>query len=485
MLFDFKRIVGRTTNFKTMKRFKLILTVLFTVLYSNIFAQGYRIEVQINGIKDTTVMLGYHVGEKMYVQDTAKVDSKGYAVFQGDSALMQGIYLIVLPKKTFFDILVTDNQKFGVKTELKNLLENLSFTNSKENTLFAEYQRFMVEQQKTMTILQNKYKSVSAKPDSVKIIQEKIKAIDKNVNDYWNSIIAINPNALLSVIIKTMKNLEIPEFKIPAGIKNTDSLKWVMGYHYNKVHYFDNIPLSDPRLLRTPILEGRINTFFDRVLIPSPDSITPEAIKIIEASKANKEVFQYLLQFIGNKFSTSNIMGFDAVFVAIAEKYYLTGQAWWADKKMLDKIQERVTALKPNLIGIQCPNLSLPDMAGITRKISDIKTKITVVYFWDSSCSHCKKVTPELKKFYDKFKPKGLEVYAVYTQGNQPELVEYISKNQLNWINVWDPAQNSNFRNLFDIYSTPVIYVLDVNKKIIAKRISEESLEKMLEQELK
>jgi len=144
-----------------------------------------------------------------------------------------------------------------------------------------------------------------------------------------------------------------------------------------------------------------------------------------------------------------------------------------------------VNALKPNLIGSQCPNIELPDMAGVKRKLSDVKAKITVLYFWDSSCSHCKKVTPALKSIYDKYKNKGFEVYAVYTQGNQPEVVEYISKNQLNWLNVWDPALNSNFRNLFDIYSTPVIFVLDKNKKIIAKRISEESLTKMLEIELK
>jgi len=152
---------------------------------------------------------------------------------------------------------------------------------------------------------------------------------------------------------------------------------------------------------------------------------------------------------------------------------------------MLEKIQDRVKALKPNLIGKQCPNLALPDMSGVIKKLSDIKAKITVLYFYDSNCSHCKKVTPELKKLYDTYKPKGLEVYAVYTQGNQPEIVEYINKNNLHWINVWDPAQNSNFRDLFDIYSTPVIYVLDKNKKIIAKRISEESLKQMLEIELK
>ncbi len=468
-----------------MKRIKYILTILIITVCANIYAQGYRIEVQINGIKDTTIMLGYHLGEKKYVQDTATVDSKGFAVFQGDSALRKGIYLVILPNKTYFEIIINDTQKFGVKTESNNPFEKLTFTNFNEGNVFADYRRFMVEQQIIMTNYQTKYKAVSAKPDSVKIMQEKIKDLDKKVNDHWNSIISNNPNSLIAAIVKTMLPIHIPEFAVPVNAKNADSLRWVMGYHYNKVHYFDNISLTDPRLLRTPILEERLNSFFDRVLIPTPDSIIPEVFRIIEISKANKEVFQYVLQFLGNKFATSNVMGFDAIFVAIAEKYYLTGQAWWVDKKTLDNIQKKVNDLKPNLIGKQCPSLELPDMMGVIRKLSEIKAKITVLYFYDSNCSHCKKVTPEIKKLYDVFKPKGLEIYAVYTQGNQPEIVEYINKNSLNWINVWDPAQNSKFRDLFDIYSTPVIYVLDKNKKIIAKRISEESLKQMLELELK
>lgn len=468
-----------------MRKITFILTICITAICNNLFAQGHKIVVQIDGIKDSTILLCYHYGEKKFVQDTVKMNSEGIAVFQGDSALKKGIYLVIIPTKTYIEILVGDNQRFEVKTSLKNLVDKLTFTNSKENSAFADYQRFMIEQQRLAKEYQDKFKTISAKPDSVKIIQDKVKALDKKVNEYWDGIIKDYPNTLFSLIAKSMKNVEIPEFKIPANTKNVDSLKWVMSYRYNKEHFFDNIPVTDSRLLLTPILETRINTFFDRVLIPTPDSIIPEAIKLIEASKANKEVFQYLLPYLVNKFSTSNIMGFDAVFVSLSEKYYLSGQVWWADKKLIDKIQERVTALKPNLIGSQCPNLSLPDMAGVTRKISDIKAKITVVYFWDSSCSHCKKVTPELKKIYDKFKGKGLEVYAVYTQGNQPEVVEYMTKSQLNWINVWDPAQNSNFRKLFDIYQTPVIYVLDKNKRIIAKRISEESLNQMLELELK
>ncbi len=445
-------------------------------------AQSYRIEITIDGVKDTSLLLGYHLGEKKYVSDTARVDSKGHAVFTGDTLLRGGIYLVILPEKTYFEILVSDNQRFGLKTSTKNLIENLKFTNSDENTAFANYQRYMIEQQKRNKELSDKLKNLKDKPDSTKIVQEQLKKINDEVMAYWDKIIIDYKGKFLSNMVRAMKNVEIPDFTVPEGTKNADSLKWALGYRYNKEHYFDNIDFSDPRLIRTPILEGRLNNYFDRVLIPHPDSIAPEAIRVVELARANKEMFQYVLSSLLNKFITSDRMGYDGIFVALAEKYYLTGQAWWADKKQLDKIDERVKALKPNLIGNLCPDLYLPDPNGKKYRLSDLKKKVTVVYFWDPDCSHCKKATPELLKVYEKFKPKGLEVYAVFTQGDQPKWIDYISKNKLTWINVWDPTLSSNFRNLFDIYSTPVIYVLDESKKIIAKRISVESLNSMLEQ---
>ena len=39
----------------------------------------------------------------------------------------------------------------------------------------------------------------------------------------------------------------------------------------------------------------------------------------------------------------------------------------------------------------------------------------------------------------------------------------------------------TDFKNTFDVYSTPVIYVLDKNKKIIGKKIPIENLKDFIE----
>src|SRR3954470_18400049 len=77
--------------------------------------KGYDIKVRIVGLKDTVAYLGHHFGDKQYVRDTARVDKDGWVEFKGDTALPGGIYLIVMPGKTYFEILVNNTeQKFTI-----------------------------------------------------------------------------------------------------------------------------------------------------------------------------------------------------------------------------------------------------------------------------------------------------------------------------------------------------------------------------------
>lgn len=468
-----------------MKR-HLFVSVLIIALCANVLAQntGYRIEVNIDGIKDTTLLLGYHFGSKKYVTDTAMVDPKGHAIFTDDTLLHGGIYFVVLPEKQYFEFLVSDDQDFGITVKRDDLIGSLQFTGCKENSTFASYQRFMVDMQEQNKTLTEKMKEAANDEKVKEELKEQFKTLNNKVEANWDRLIAENPNTLLAAMIKAMRPISIPEFTIPEGISKPDSARWAMSYNYNRAHYFDNIDLHDSRLIRTPILEQRIDNYLDRVLLPQPDSIISASIRLIEMTKGDKQMFQYMLQHLSNKFQTSDRMGMDGVFATIAEKYYLSGEAWWADPKFIDKIRERVEDIKPNMIGKVAPDLELPDEKMQYIKLSDIKAKITVLYFWDVDCGHCKKVTPEMKKLYTKYKSKGLEVVGIYTQGDQPKWMEYTQTHELNWINLWRPNVGTDFRKPYNITATPVIYVLDANKHIIAKRISHETLDQILETEL-
>jgi thiol-disulfide isomerase/thioredoxin len=129
-------------------------------------------------------------------------------------------------------------------------------------------------------------------------------------------------------------------------------------------------------------------------------------------------------------------------------------------------------------------NMLIPKFEGYISLL-DQKAKYLILYFWEPDCSHCKEATPKFSEAYDQknLKDLGVQVMAVYLHRNINEWekytksinewLEFILKNKmLKWTNVWEPFGYSQFRDKYDISSSPVLYLLDKDKKIIAKRIS-------------
>jgi peroxiredoxin len=180
-------------------------------------------------------------------------------------------------------------------------------------------------------------------------------------------------------------------------------------------------------------------------------------------------------------------MGFDKVFVNIAERYYLSNQAYWADSTLKAKIEERVNKIKPNILGTAAHDLIMPDTGLVMRRLYDVKADYTVLAFWDPTCGHCKKEIPALSHFRDSARAAKLniEVFAVGIESDIDLWKNFVKEHKLTFINVSDLYNNTRFRSYYDIYSTPVIYLLDSRKRIIAKRLDVDKLKDFIEFEEK
>ena len=163
------------------------------------------------------------------------------------------------------------------------------------------------------------------------------------MKSYLKGVVRENNGNLLSVLVKSLIPLDIPEFTVPSYAKNPDSLKWVWNYNYNKDHFFDNIDLTDERLLRTPILYARLNAFFTNVVIQTPDSINKEIDKIISKCESNHKIFQFVSVYLFNHFRESEIMGHDAVMVKLADDIYLSGKLTGFQKNLKMILENRLT----------------------------------------------------------------------------------------------------------------------------------------------
>jgi thiol-disulfide isomerase/thioredoxin len=333
--------------------------------------------------------------------------------------------MIVLPGRQYFEFLASDDQLFSLTCSYEDYYNTLKFTGSDENSAFIEYQKKWSALQQQAMGISKRLQTNKQNSDSVKHLTEKQKKQEEYMKSYLRNIIDANGNNLLSVLVKSMLPIEVPDFKIPTGTHNPDSVSWLRKYNYNKDHFFDNIDLTDERLLRTPILFARLNAFFT-----------------------------------------------NAVMVKLADDIYLSGKADWTTKEFRDDLSRQVELLRNNLIGLKAKDLVMNSYKGTFVSLYDIEKDFTILYFWEPNCGHCKEATPKLKAYYEKARNEGVEVFAVCTVDDKPAWTKYIEENGLTWINGWDPERKTYFDFYYNIQSTPMIYILDRDKKIIAKKLS-------------
>jgi thiol-disulfide isomerase/thioredoxin len=455
--------------------FSVFLTI-FSLLSSGQVKSGYGIDITIHGLQDSTLFLAYHLGDKQYIKDTVKIDNAGHAIISGKEALPQGIYMIVLPGKKYFEILISNDQYFSLTCSYIDYFNTLKFSGSEENAAFNDYQKKWIVMQQQAGSVAKRIQSNKDNSDSLKVLTPIQKLQEENMKLYLKNVVSSNNGNLLATLVKSLIPLDVPEFSIPAGFRNPDSVRWVWNYNYNKDHFFDNTDLTDERLLRTPILYARLNAFFTNVVIQSPDSINKEIDKLILKCKSNYKIFQFVAVFLFNHFRESEIMGHDAVMVKLADDIYLSGKADWVSQEFKNDLRKQIDLIRPNLIGKKAQNLVMDSYKGRFVSLYDVEKDFTILYFWEPGCGHCIEETPKLKAYYEKAKNENIEVFAVCTTADKAKWTKYIEDNNLTWINGWDPERSSHFDYYYNVQSTPMVYILDRNKKIIAKKLAVEDI---------
>ena len=460
--------------------FAFFLTLIPVILSAQL-KSGYEIDVTIHGLSDSTIFLAYHYGEKQYIKDTLKLDNSGRGKVMGQESLPQGIYMIVLPGKKYFEVLISKIQHFSIECSYDDFFGTLRFKGSDENTSFVAYQNKWLTMQKEAASLAKRVQNNKQNNDSLKFLTTEQKSQEYNMKLYLKSVISENNGNLLATLVKALLPLDVPEFKVPSMVSNPDSVKWICNYNYNKDHFFDNIDFTDERLLRTPIIYGRLEAFFTNVVIQAPDSINKEIDKIIKKCESDYKIFQFVSVYLFNHFRESEIMGHDAVMVKLADDIYLSGKADWVSKEFKDDLRKQVDLIRPNLIGKIAIDLIMGSYKEIFVSLYDVNKEFTVLYFWEPDCGHCKEATPKLKAYYDKPRDYSLEIFAVCTTAEKAKWTKYIEDNKLTWINGWDPDRKSHFDYYYNVQSTPLVYILDKNKKIIAKKLAVEQIGTFIE----
>lgn len=456
------------------------------------YSQGYAIHLTLKPFANSKVYLGYHYGKVKAVADSVVLDDHAEGVFKGKDKLAGGIYFIVSPKKEIlFEVLIDQQQEFSISADSARLPASIDFTGSPENKTFLDYTSFMNSHGKELSALQTKLSTASSKKDSAEI-KEKIRKMNDEVKTEREEIQNKDPNSLLATLLRALKEPIVPPAPVLASGRPDSSF----AYRYYKAHYWDNISYTDDRLIRTPLFEPKLDHYYKDLVSPEPDSLDREIDHMLLFSRTNKDMFKFLLVYFVQKYINPEFMGQDAVFIHLFEKYINTGQADFFTEKYRKFVDDRAYSIMANLIGQPAANLEMTDTSGKTRSLYEIPANFVLVCFWDPTCSHCKEIIPKLDSIYQaKWKYEGLQVYAVMVDGGQDNWLNFIRSHNLgDWINVYQTtaqhdseqkAGRPDYRQLYDVYQTPVLYLLDKEKRIVAKKLTYQQIDEVINLKLK
>lgn len=455
------------------KLFVLLITILLGPAV--MLGQGYQIAVKLKNFSTGRFYLAHYMGRSTYLADSAEVSPAGMAVLKGKEPLLPGIYLLVLPgKQQYIETLIDKQQVFSVTIDTSDLVNKTLYKGSPDNEQFLSYNKFLAQQEALSRSIQQQLRTAHNAADTAKVAPMQ-QELGKKIQDFRSGFIKAHPGTLLSTIFLAMKEPQVPAQ--PAGEDST------FGYRYYKSHYWDEVDLQSDRLVRTPILEGKLRKYFTQLVPAYPDSIINDCDAVIARARKSREAFKYVLWWLTYNYETSPYMGMDAVFVHLVEKYYVPGEAFWLNDEQLNKIVDRAYTMAPNLIGKQAAPLEFKDSTAHMLSLYKTPAQYTILVFWDPTCGHCKTEVPRLDSAWKaNWKSKGVAMIGIKTEGSRTEWLQFIREHQLNgWIHGEEPQAATNYRRLYDVYATPMVYLLDDKKKILAKKLGVEQLQEFLD----
>ena len=229
-------------------------------------------------------------------------------------------------------------------------------------------------------------------------------------------------------------------------------------------HFWDGIEEFDGPTDVNPIMEIQIDYYFDSLVSPLPDSICSEINRLMERN-ISTELRDFILWHLLNRYQSPDYMTQDQVFVFLYDNYFSKLDIKDLSTENLSMIADKAETLRQLQLFNVAPNITGKDTKGTYFDLSKLSSQFIVLLFYDHDCALCNETMNELTN-------NELTTTSIVAIDTNPD-----QKNDSNtFINIKSFDINEDIFALYDIEATPLIYVLDSDKHIIAKKIRAEQI---------
>jgi len=450
-------------------------------------AESPHIVIELQGAPAGMVsLIGIFEGQ-YYKADSAMADASGRVVFQRDEPYQPGMLFALYPDRTTVQMLVDKDQTFTLKANKSNLTGTMQVEGSLDNELLYESLRFDQQQQPDMARIARELQNESpGSPRYKQLIEERYALLDKR-KAYLQELFDKYPHSFFTTFKKAGQNPDI-RYITKADGYTLDTVRYAWLY---RRAFWDDVDFSDKRLLYTPVISNKLKRYITELTPQNPDSILNASYylvdeKLLKWPNYDPEYYKYFVNWIVLQYDPkeSEVMDSEKIFVRMIQKYFTYDRVFWADSVEVYGLQQRAYEMSGSLLGQKGPNVTAPGPDGKMYSLYDLKAPYIIVYMYNPTCEHCAVETPKLVKFYHEWKDRGVDVFGIALDTNHDEWVEYIEKNHMPWVNVFDPTNRAIYAKYF-VDITPEMYVLNPDRILIGKNLKTHQLPIIIERDMK
>ncbi|MBI5915837.1 MAG: redoxin domain-containing protein [Bacteroidetes bacterium] len=350
---------------------------------------------------------------------------------------------------------------------------------SVDNQLLYESIKFEDGQRPLFQANANKMAALKpGQPGYLEMKAEQDKLLDAR-QAYLDKVFKEHPTSLFTSFKRAGQNPDLRDCYRPDG--SLDTARYAYSY---RVRFWDGTDFNDERLLYTPVVPKMLNRYITELTPQQPDSIVKYSISLVDRTVGKPEFYKYFANWIVLKFDPkeSTLMDPQAVFVNMIERYFTYERATWSDSAEVFGLQQRAYEMSASLVGKKAPDVSAPGPDGKMYSIYEKKAPYIVVFMWNPDCDHCAEQTPKLIKIYNEWKDKGLDVYGIAVNTEDAKWRAALKKHGAPWTSVFDPTNKSIYGKYY-VDNTPEVYLLNPERKIIAKNLHVDQILEMVERD--
>ena len=276
-----------------------------------------------------------------------------------------------------------------------------------------------------------------------------------------------------------------PSVKIPATLASSRRLS----SEYVARHYWDEF-LSQDRLLRlkpdTSTILGISPQIFDdsftgyvSVLSAVDDTIAQHSMErfVAQAVKMAEDGYSPLFSRV---MQCAEKTLFDAHSPLLNDELYLPvlegiGSCSVIPNEVKDSFRWQVAICNKNRVGTPAADFRYATSFGRQSMMHSIDAEFLMIFFNDPDCPNCKAALEELKKSDAVLNLVGMgvmKVLAVSPDGKTQLWDERKADFPTDWIYAYDPSGELNQGTIYSLRTSPSIYLLDEDKRVVLKDAS-------------